>query len=135
MDVCTLLSIYNYYTGKPCILCSTSVFMEGYRAQNSNGVLRPALLIAQLPKINESFGPGMQQCAAEFFLDFTRALDTTCSQYCEKKIIPSNCDTSFLKSFQFKLRSEVKCLLCGKISKSTTNENLLPLPVKEVKCL
>ena len=78
MDVCTLLSIYNYYTGKPCILCSTSVFMEGYRAQNSNGVLRPALLIAQLPKINESFGPAMQQCAAEFFLDFTRALDTTC---------------------------------------------------------
>ena len=74
MDVCTLLSIYNYYAGKPCILCSTSVFMEGYRAQNSNGVLRPALLIAQLPKINESFGPGMQQCAAEFFLDFTRSI-------------------------------------------------------------
>ena len=49
--------------------------MEGYRAQNCHGVLRPASLIAQLPMITESFQPGMQQCAAEFFLDFTRALD------------------------------------------------------------
>ena len=69
---------------------------------------RPASLIAQLPMINESFQPGMQQCAAEFFLDFTRALDITSLDYCDKGIVPSHCDTSFLNSFQFSLRSEVK---------------------------
>ena len=115
-------------------MCSTTLFMEGYRAQNCHGVLRPASLIAQLPMITESFQPGMQQCAAEFFLDFTRALDITSLDYCDKGIVPSHCDTSFLNSFQFSLRSEVKCLLCGGISKSTTNETLLPLPVKKVKC-
>ena len=36
----------------------------------------PASLIAQFPKINETFQPGTQQCPAKFFLDFTQALDT-----------------------------------------------------------
>ena len=100
--------------------------------QNCNGVLRPASLISQLPKINESFQPGMQQCAAEFFQDYTRTLNVIAMEYYNNGIVPSHCDTSFLKSFQFNLRSEVTCLLCGHISKSTTNESLLPLPVKKV---
>ena len=102
--------------------------MDSYSAQNCNAVLRPASLISQLPKMNENFQPGMQQCAAEFFQDYTRTLNATALKYYSNGIVPSHCDTSSLKSFIFSQRSEVTCLLCGHISKRTTNETLLPLP-------
>ncbi len=108
----------------PVLLCSTKLFMDGYRAHNCNGVLRPASLISQLPKINESFQPGIQQCAAEFFQDYTQALNITTLEYYNNGIVPSKCDTSFLKSFQFSLRSKVTCLLCEHVSVCTTNESL-----------
>ena len=81
----------------PVLLCSTKLFMDGYRAHNCNGVLRPASLISQLPKINESFQPGIQQCAAEFFQDYTQAVNITTLEYYNNGIVPSKCDTSFLK--------------------------------------
>ena len=128
----TMIGVIVHSLGQSCVLCSTILFMQGYKTQKCHGVLRPASLVAQLDKISTTYKPGMQQCAAEFFQDYVRVMDNTANDLYANGIIPSKCDISFLKSFIFSLRSEVLRLNCGHVSKNITRESMLPSPVKKV---
>ena len=122
-------------TGKSCILCSATLFMEGYRSQNCHGVLKPASLIAQLPMINDSFNSTWNAAMCRWlFLGFHTSIEYNFLGLLQQRNCSITLQYFVLKSFLFSLRSEAKCVLCGDISKSTTNETLLPATCKKCKC-
>lgn len=96
------------------------------------GLVHPASLMGMLPSINARFQKGEQQCAAEFFQEFCRALGYSTSECQNNGFIPKQVDLSFLKTFFFNLRSEVVCLSCNNVTCNSTMETLLPLHLVKV---
>ena len=78
----------------------------------------------QLPSIFDSFQAGTQQCAAEFFQNLVHKMG---SDQCAKtnKVWIS-------ELFHFTLQREIMCSSCGHVSKTSSKETVLSLPVTKV---
>ena len=112
------------FTENPYLLSCLISFIQSYKTRQNSEILRPIAVVEQLPHIWNSFQPGTQQCAAEFFQNLIHKLG--CDQCgTSNKVIISDL-------FQITLRSEVMCSNCGYVSKTCSKETVLSLPVATV---
>ena len=98
-------------------------FFQSY-AKNDSETLKPLSVVEQLQFIFNSFQTGTQQCAAEFF------------QYLVHKMASDPCAEAnkvcISDLFHFTLQSEIMCSSCGHVSKTSSKETVLSLPVTKV---